>query len=203
MSRSVVIGGLVLAGLVAGCRDLAAPPTRRATTRPVVELAPAPGSAPQEVLDGGNVVSPPPPAGVTLAINAVTLFDPSMRYDRTTELTVRGDIVGLVRTTLIGDRTGLFVRMNTGGEVPLVYLGPEEWLFTHSIRPSVTEAIMVTGSRADLNGRIVIIARRIVWKGAEIHLRDAEGRPYWSEPMLRPKADSESRAAAKSERTRR
>lgn len=199
MRASLSIGCCALA-LSAGCRDMAeppmsrdvngGPPMRRLATRPVVELAPVPGSAPRAVGDGG-VVLEPPKIGIETAANSIPLFDPYMRYDRTTEVTIRGPIVGLMRVPLVGDRTGLFVRVSTVGELPYAYLGPEEWLFFHDIRPGITQEVFVTGSRADFNGQIVMMARKIILNGVEVSLRDANGNPYWTEPVIRPQVVKE------------
>ena len=175
---------------------------RRLPTRPVVELAPAPGTAPRDVQDGG-IVTERPKMGIQTAANSVLLFDPNMRFDRTTEITVRGSIVGRMRVPLVGDRTGLFVRVDVGGEIPYVYLGPEEWLFFHDIRPGMTEPILVTGSRAELNGQIVIMARKIILHSVEVHLRDPDGNPYWTEPVIQPQVKNETVAASTADRTRR
>jgi len=194
---SIVCGVLVFS---AGCRDMfeppmsrdinGGPPMRRLGTRSVVELAPQPGSAPSAVGDGGLVLEPPK-IGIETAANAIPLFDPYMRYDRTTEVTIRGPIVSLMRVPLAGDRTGLFVRVSTQGELAYAYLGPEEWLFFHDIRPGMTQEIFITGSRAELNGQIVMIARKIILNGVEVSLRDANGNPYWTEPVIRPQVVKE------------
>jgi hypothetical protein len=126
-----------------------------------------------------------------------------MRYDRTTEVTIRGPIVGLMRVALAGDRTGLFVRVSTQGELPYAYLGPEEWLFFHDIRPGMTQEIFITGSRAELNGQIVMIARKIILNGLEVSLRDANGNTYWTEPAIRPQVVKEPVAASTDARIKR
>jgi hypothetical protein len=190
--RAVALGCVVV--FAAGCRDMAEPPTardagrapvvRRVPRREAVELAPSPGSAPRGVQD--NSIIEEPKVGIELAANAIPLFDPHMRYDKTTEVTISGPIVALIHTPLAGDRTGLFVKISAGGETPVVYMGPEEWLFFHDIRPAMTHQLFVTGSRAEMNGQMVIMARKIILNGLEVHLRDANGNPFWTEPIVAP-----------------
>jgi hypothetical protein len=185
--------GLML--LLAGCNNnVARNPLTGEREAPLVaernrlsELPPAPGTAPRVVADGGEVVIGPKVAVETAASYHGGL-DPYMRYDTTTERTIRGPILGLERVPLTGDRTGLFVKINDGGEFPLIYVGPEEWLFTHDITPSMTEQIFATGSRVVVGDQIVILARKVLHDGVEIDLRDRDGNPRWTEPVTTERA---------------
>lgn len=187
---------VALLGLAAGCRDFAAPPQRRLAGRPpVLELAPARGTAPRNVQDGDRVIRDRrEKVGVITAASSdgLAMFHPNMRYDPTTEVTIRGPIVGYRRIPLSGDRTGLFLRVSAGGEVSHVYLGPEEWLVLHDIYPDMTKQVLVTGSRAELGEQIVIMARKIVLNGADYHLRNQAGHPYWTEPIVRERAAAQA-----------
>jgi hypothetical protein len=169
--------------VLAGCRDRFAE-RRELERRPrVAELSPSAGTAPRDVRDGGSAIYESR-AGIEVLATTSPGFDPYMRYDPTTVGTVRGPILGFERVPLVGDRTGLFVRINEGGDFPYIYLGPEEWLFSRDVTPDMTEQILATGSRVVRDGRIVIMARKIVLDGRELDLRDREGNPYWTEPVV-------------------
>jgi hypothetical protein len=119
------------------------------------------------------------PSGIITSQTEASL-DPYIVYSKSSEITIHGPINGFARVPLAGDRTGLFVRIDAGGEFPYIYLGPEQWLFANSINPQMTNQILAIGSRS---GRVVL-ARRIILGGYEIDLRDANGSPYWDEPMM-------------------
>jgi hypothetical protein len=118
------------------------------------------------------------PSGIITSQTEVSL-DPFILYSKSSEVTIHGPINGLARVPLAGDRTGLFVRIDAGGDFPYIYLGPEQWLFANSIDPKMTNNILAVGSRS---GR-VILARKIILGGYEYDLRTVNGSPYWDEPI--------------------
>jgi hypothetical protein len=107
-------------------------------------------------------------------------FEPYLEYNKATEITVHGAINGFARVPLTDNRTGLFVRINAGGDFPYIYLGPEQWLFFNGIDPKMTNTILAVGSRVGN----VIMARKLVWNGYEYELRNEDGVPFWTEPAI-------------------
>lgn len=103
-------------------------------------------------------------------------------YDRNTVMTFRGPVLGLRRIPLANDKTGLFIEVKQGGEIPPVYLGPQDWLFDHQITPAITNEVVVTGSVVQADGAQMMIAREITLRDVHLELRDEAGQPRWPIP---------------------
>ena len=105
-------------------------------------------------------------------------------YRPASVVTIRGPVVGFKRIALSHDRTGLFARVNVGGEFPDIYLGPEEWLIDHHFLPEITSTISATGSMvATANGPHMLIAREATMGDVRVPIRDEEGTPLYPVPV--------------------
>jgi hypothetical protein len=114
-------------------------------------------------------------------------LDPyTLQYNPTTVITLRGAVLGFRRISLEDDRTGLFVRISGGGDLLWVYLGPEQWLIDHGVRPDMTEQFSVTGSMINTERERLMIAREIAIDGLRVELRDDLGTPNWSPRLEAP-----------------
>lgn len=104
-------------------------------------------------------------------------------YRPSSVVTMRGPIVGFRRMPLSHDRTGLFAKIQVGGEFPEAYLGPEAWLIDQGLAPEIANPIEVTGSRVEtVNGTTLIIARDATWRNTAIAIRNAQGAPLYPIP---------------------
>lgn len=129
-------------------------------------------------------------------------LDPyTMQYNPTTVITLRGGVLGFRRISLEDDRTGLYVRISGGGDLLWVYLGPEQWLIDHGVRPDMTEQFTVTGSMITTEGERLMVAREITIDGLKVELRDELGTPNWS-PRLEPPPPPKRTQAEVKERRR-
>lgn len=150
-----------------------------------VRVAEAESSADLATVLKSNDVSPPAareisPSPDVQPVIRVRPTDPyTIQYNPSTLITLRGPVLGLRRIALSADRTGLFVRVPSGGELPWAYLGPEDWLIDRGVTPGMTESITVTGSLVTSNGQPMMIAREVSSGGLRVQLRDAWGTPNW------------------------
>lgn len=111
-------------------------------------------------------------------------IDPyTIDYRPSSVVTMRGPIVGFRRMSLSHDRTGLFAKIQVGGEFPEAYLGPEAWLIDQGLALEIANPIEVTGSRVEtVNGSILIIARDAAWRNTAVAIRNAQGAPLFPIP---------------------
>jgi hypothetical protein len=185
MKRSLISLILCALATLAGCSPYTHAPVRRVATVPrtarvsVPPLREAPPISTRRVEVRELPAMMNRPSGIVTS-QTVASLDPYIVYSKSSEITVHGPINGFARIPLVGDRTGLFARIDAGGEFPYIYLGPEQWLLANSIDPKLSSQILVVGSRS---GRVVL-ARRITLGGYEYDLRDVNGNPYWDEPII-------------------
>jgi hypothetical protein len=98
------------------------------------------------------------------------------RYDSKAEVTLKGK-VETVETTPGGVR---FV-LETAEERLEVRLGPAWFLELAGFSVQAGNELQVTGSRAAVGGKDVLLAREVTMNRATTTLRDAQGVPIWSE----------------------
>ena len=65
------------------------------------------------------------------------------------------------------------------GRIHNVYLGPREYLDQHNLRLRSGDRVQITGSRATVNGRTVLVAREVQKEDRRVTLRTPEGTPQW------------------------
>ncbi|HTN75636.1 MAG TPA: hypothetical protein VL096_10340 [Pirellulaceae bacterium] len=176
---------------LAGCGDSFRATRGSNETPPVLgEGDPQVGSAPGlQALEGDSGVRSPAPASGAIKTGiprSAGGHAAALQYDPSTEITLTGDIVGRreVRMDSDSDRRAVIVRLHSGGEILPVYVGPIDWLSSNDVPVEMTKKIVVRGSRVDLNGEMVLMARTIDVGAGEVQLRDANGSPYWTVPAL-------------------
>ena len=155
----------------AGCTRESAVPTNRPAVAAKVDA--------NEPPDGVN----PPPAAVIPIVKSRPADPYTLNYDPDTVVTLRGQILGFRRISLSDDRTGLFVRIHSGGGLPWAYLGPEPWLNDRGLALVMTQEVTVIGSRVNEDGQPLLIAREIATADTRVELRDEWGTPRWTLPL--------------------
>jgi hypothetical protein len=105
---------------------------------------------------------------------------PGPRYDKTTEMTVEGTVKEVRYPDDGRGRKGLHLTLEAGEETWDVHLGPAAYVETKGFSLAAGDAIVVTGSRVEIDGKPVLIARQLTKGDAKLELRDGEGRPLWA-----------------------
>lgn len=196
MSRLIAVGFSLAVLLTLGCSLQPKPEQAETERRPQLrESSPKPGSAPRlsEYSDGGlragggdavglRVLAPDlSNAPIARSGNNVA---GSFSYDKTTERTLEGAILGTKTFPLADDSDGdgVIARVTENGEIPNVYLGPKDWLSRNQIQVNTNDKVTIIGSQVALNGQPLLMARQLTIGGKEYHLRDSAGSPYWPGP---------------------
>lgn len=110
---------------------------------------------------------------------------PGRNYDPATESTVSGQ-VSAVENVMPQGRAGrrglggLHLTLKTSNEAVVVHLGPAAFLKEKGFAVAVGDQVDITGSRVNLEGGAVLLAREIKRGDQTLTLRDASGRPQWS-----------------------
>ena len=76
--------------------------------------------------------------------------------------------------------SGVHFALKTVDATLEVHVGPASFLATHDVQLAEGDEVEVLGSRVDMAGREVIIAREIKAGGQTLVLRDENGTPRWS-----------------------
>jgi hypothetical protein len=107
-------------------------------------------------------------------------------YDPTTEVSFAG-AVEEVRTVPAPARGpgGLHLIVRTNESTAEVHVGPITFARSRSFEFAVGDAISVTGSKVEIGGAEVILAREITKGDQVLTLRDPQGFPLWSGRMQR------------------
>lgn len=104
-------------------------------------------------------------------------------YNANTEVTFSGKVIGEVDSTQpepsMSAVTSLLVKDRRNGGTATVDLGPT-W-YVAQLRPAlkVNDRVTVTGSKVMLDGRSLILARKIVRGKRALYLRELTGYPMW------------------------
>jgi hypothetical protein len=112
-------------------------------------------------------------------------------YDRTTEVTLWGTIVEVGTVTEGTDFPFSKVFIFAGSDEVEVRLGPLAAVKAANFGLSEGFTIAVTGSRVQINGKSVVIAREIRRANRTLRFRDANGNPLWNEKGFIPKGVAE------------
>lgn len=111
-----------------------------------------------------------------------------LRYDRSTEMTIRGPVLGKKFIRLDEDSTAEIVELQPGGDFIDVMLGTTKFMYHHDIELGIADQIMVTGSRITVNDRPMLLAREVTFGSSVYRLRYEDGWPRWVE---RPDSDAD------------
>lgn len=102
-------------------------------------------------------------------------------YDPAKEETFSGEVVGLEQTTPMRRMNqGLALVVKTDQETLSVHLGPAWYLERLDTRISVGDKVQITGSRATVAGKPVVLASEVKKGEDTLVLRDDSGIPVWA-----------------------
>jgi hypothetical protein len=117
-------------------------------------------------------------AGAMAMQGMAGMDSPGMGYDRSKEATITGSVQEVVEHPgPMGHGIHLMVR--AGEELVEVHLGPASFLEGHSITFKNGDRVEILGSRSTLDGKPMMVARRVTRGGEVLNLRDEMGRPAW------------------------
>lgn len=102
------------------------------------------------------------------------------RYDPSAEITVKGRVEE-VRTRGPEGRTRTMLVIQTGDKTLNVALGPSSFLAERRFKFMNGDEVEVTGAKVDFRGNQMLLAREIKKGNKTLTLRDAQGRPKWSQ----------------------
>jgi hypothetical protein len=105
-----------------------------------------------------------------------------MRYDKSTEVTVKGTVEAVLvgHSGMRGMGMGTHLTFKTDSGDVDVHVGPGWWLTEQKIEFAKGDQLEVVGSSVTFNGEKALIAREITKGDRKIILRDANGIPVWS-----------------------
>lgn len=101
-------------------------------------------------------------------------------YDPKTETTVTGVIQEVKEVPGSGRGTGTHLIVKTGQTTIEVHLGPSSYLKKQKCELKKDAEVEILGSKVNLQGKDVLIARQIKKGGDTYTFRDAQGIPAWS-----------------------
>jgi hypothetical protein len=105
---------------------------------------------------------------------------PGPRYDKTTETTIAGAVKEVSHPEDGGGRKGEHLVIAAGEKTWTVHLGPASWVKSKGFSFAAGDAVTVLGSRIEVDGKPVLIAREVVKGEAKLELRDENGSPLWA-----------------------
>ena len=114
---------------------------------------------------------------VLLVLPALPLLADPPRYQQSTEVTLRGEVL------YVGDdvsaTVGTYVIMKDGHNEIQVYLAPHSFLDAQGIELRAGASMAIIGSRTQWNGGEIILARQLTQGSKTVTLRSADGAPRW------------------------
>jgi hypothetical protein len=107
-------------------------------------------------------------------------------YDPSTEATVKGTVDEVVQQTGRRGFSGTHLVLKTEAGDLTVHVGPSSYISAQGFSFTKGDALEVTGSKVQMGGREVMLAREIKKDGKVLTLRDAQGVPKWSRGRQQP-----------------
>jgi hypothetical protein len=101
-------------------------------------------------------------------------------YDRATETSIAGVIVGVDAYPGADGVVGVHLEVNTGREFVQVHVGPAIYLGANNFFFFADERVSVIGSRVSTDARTAIWARTIAKGPSMLVLRNENGTPKWT-----------------------
>jgi hypothetical protein len=101
-------------------------------------------------------------------------------YDPKTGGLVSGEVVSVDKITDRGTGDGLSLKLKTGKETILVYLGPGWFLEKQDLSLAPKDQVEITGSQITFQGKPAIIAAQVKKGDKSLQLRDPAGIPAWA-----------------------
>ena len=121
-----------------------------------------------------------PPAPPAAAAPADTPAAPALpRYDKKTEITLKGPIVEVKLIDTASGVQGTHLMLHQGQEMIEVFAGPTTTLTAGGMVFAKGDTVEVIGSKVEINGAPVLLARQIKKGAKSIAMRDENGRPSW------------------------
>lgn len=118
---------------------------------------------------------------LVLGLTALAQGQQGMRnYDPKTETTVKGTIGEVQQQTGMNGSRGTHLILKTDSETLTIHVGPSSFIAKKNFSFTKGDAIEVSGSKIDVNGKPVILAREITKNEKTLVLRNAQGIPEWS-----------------------
>jgi hypothetical protein len=107
-------------------------------------------------------------------------------YDKATEVTVRGEVTEV--TTVQGSRSKSGVHVTVAGDTGTVtvHLGPASYLETQNLTLAKGDVVEIVGSKVQVAGEEVVVARTVKKGETTTVLRDENGLPLWSRARSLP-----------------
>ena len=103
---------------------------------------------------------------------------PSPKYDKSTEVTLKGTIEDI--KLVPGPGEGIHVMLKTGDQVILVHIAPEKFLKEMDLNLKKGDKLEVTGSKVKTEDGDEILAKTIALDANNSFiLRDEKGTPVW------------------------
>jgi hypothetical protein len=102
------------------------------------------------------------------------------RYDKTTEMTIEGTVKEVLRPDDGRGRKGMHLMIEAAEQTWTVHLGPASWVQAKGFSFAAGDAVTVFGSRIEVDGKPVLIAREVTKGDAKLELRDESGNPLWA-----------------------
>lgn len=101
-------------------------------------------------------------------------------YNPATELTVKGTIEEVRKAEGKRGWAGTHLVLKADQGTFDVHLGPTSYIDSQEFSFGKGDAIEVIGSKANIGGKDVLIARQVTKDGRVLTLRNERGRPLWS-----------------------
>ncbi|HEV7514661.1 MAG TPA: hypothetical protein VGR07_00025 [Thermoanaerobaculia bacterium] len=154
----LILAALVAAVLTAGLALAQAKPA-----------APAPGGSPGAT-----------DAGAANAAGGAANAGAMPRYDKATEVTLKGPIQEVKLVDTPSGVQGTHLMLKDGPQLIEVFAGPAPFFTRQGLTFAKGEAIEVTGSKVQVKGTPALLARQIKRGDKTVVLRDETGRPVWA-----------------------
>jgi hypothetical protein len=102
-------------------------------------------------------------------------------YDPDTVTTLKGTATAVTVVPARGGRSGgTHVTLESDGSATDVHLGPTWFLEKQGLKLAKGDAVEVTGSLVESDGKTWLVAREVKKGGTLVRLRDERGVPAWS-----------------------
>ena len=108
-------------------------------------------------------------------------------YNPATEATVKGTVEDVMQTTGNRGGAGIHLSLKTDQGIYDVHVGPAAYVSAQQFELAKGDTLEVIGSKANVNGKEILLARQIKKGNSTLTLRDEHGFPKWSRAAAPPK----------------
>jgi hypothetical protein len=151
-----------------------------------------PKDPPTEDDSPSDVPSPRPepravPMAPAIAKSKAIREDFTNVYDTGRIISFAGPVLGGRILPMEGDQSAVMLRVQAGGTMVDVFLGPGDFLSYYEVKPGIANSIYISGTLVDMDvierdqysGRNLLVADTIRFRGTEVKLRRRDGWPMW------------------------